>query len=51
MGQKVSPIGLRTGINLDWKSRWYANKQDFGRLLCVIRFHRPTLPRKLRMAP
>ena len=33
MGQKVSPTGLRTGINLDWKSRWYANKQDFGRLL------------------
>lgn len=33
MGQKVSPIGLRTGINLDWQSRWYASKQNFGGLL------------------
>ncbi len=27
MGQKVSPIGLRVGINRDWKSRWYADKE------------------------
>lgn len=33
MGQKVRPTGFRTGIMLDWKSRWYANKQDFGELL------------------
>ena len=33
MGQKVSPIGLRTGITLDWQSRWYANKREFGKLL------------------
>ena len=30
MGQKVSPIGLRIGINKDWQSTWYANKQDFA---------------------
>ena len=29
MGQKVSPIGLRIGINKDWESRWYAPKTDF----------------------
>jgi small subunit ribosomal protein S3 len=33
MGQKVRPTGFRTGIMMDWKSRWYANKQDFGELL------------------
>ena len=26
MGQKVSPIGLRIGINKTWESRWYAKK-------------------------
>jgi small subunit ribosomal protein S3 len=30
MGQKVSPIALRIGINKDWLSRWYANKKDYG---------------------
>ena len=30
MGQKVNPYGLRLGINKDWQSTWYANKQDFA---------------------
>ena len=33
MGQKVSPIGLRLGINKDWDSKWYANKKDFSKYL------------------
>jgi small subunit ribosomal protein S3 len=33
MGQKVSPIGLRIGIILDWESRWYADKRDVADLL------------------
>ncbi len=33
MGQKVRPTGFRTGIMMDWQSRWFANKQDFGDLL------------------
>lgn len=33
MGQKVNPIGFRTGIVLGWKSRWYASKQEFAELL------------------
>jgi len=33
MGQKVRPTGFRTGIMLDWQSRWYANKSDFAELL------------------
>ena len=27
MGQKVSPIGLRLGVNKDWESKWYSNKK------------------------
>jgi small subunit ribosomal protein S3 len=26
LGQKVNPIGLRIGINKNWKSRWFADK-------------------------
>ena len=33
MGQKVNPIGYRTGVMLGWKSRWYASKQEFADLL------------------
>jgi len=33
MGQKVSPIGLRIGINKDWQSKWYASKKDYALFL------------------
>ena len=33
MGQKVSPIGQRIGINKDWESKWYAPKKDFASTL------------------
>ena len=33
MGQKVSPIGLRIGINKDWDAKWYANNKDFSKYL------------------
>ena len=33
MGQKVNPIGFRTGVMVGWKSRWYASKRDFPELL------------------
>ncbi|MBN1394275.1 MAG: 30S ribosomal protein S3 [Pirellulales bacterium] len=33
MGQKVNPVGFRTGIMTGWKSRWYASKQEFADLL------------------
>jgi small subunit ribosomal protein S3 len=33
MGQKVNPVGFRTGIMIGWKSRWYASKQEFSDLL------------------
>ena len=33
MGQKVSPIGLRIGVNKDWESKWMAPKKDFAKYL------------------
>ena len=33
MGQKGHPTGLRIGIIENWRSRWYADKKNFGRLL------------------
>lgn len=33
MGQKVNPVGFRTGVMVDWKSRWYASKREFSELL------------------
>ena len=33
MGQKVSPIGFRTGITLGWQSTWFATKADYGNFL------------------
>ena len=33
MGQKVSPIGFRTGIRLDWQSNWFASKSEYGDFL------------------
>ena len=33
MGQKVNPIGFRLGVTKDWKAKWYADKQRYGKLL------------------
>lgn len=33
MGQKVNPISLRLGINQNWRSRWFANRKDYSKLL------------------
>src|SRR3979490_1770206 len=33
MGQKINPMGLRLGINRTWDSRWYAGKNEYGKLL------------------
>lgn len=50
MGQKVSPVGLRVGINRDWDSRWYANDQDFATLLHEDIKIREFLMKKLKAA-
>lgn len=33
MGQKTHPVGFRLVINRGWKSRWFANKQEFGKFI------------------
>jgi len=33
MGQKVNPIGYRLAVSRDWRSRWYANRQDLPAFL------------------
>lgn len=33
MGQKVNPISMRLQVNKNWKSRWFANKRDYAKLL------------------
>jgi len=50
MGQKVNPIGFRTGITEPWKSRWYASKKDFRELLLEDFRMRKFLKTKYRAA-
>ena len=33
MGQKVNPYGFRLGVTTDWKSRWFAEDQEYKDLL------------------
>ena len=37
MGQKVNPIGYRIGVNKDWDSRWYAEKDYSTKLINDIK--------------
>jgi small subunit ribosomal protein S3 len=30
MGQKVNPYGFRLGVTTDWKSRWFADRNEYG---------------------
>ena len=50
MGQKTNPIGLRVGVNKDWRSKWYADKMEFGKLLAEDRKIRDSLKKKLESA-
>jgi small subunit ribosomal protein S3 len=33
MGQKVNAVGMRIGVNRDWESKWFANKQEYSTFL------------------
>jgi small subunit ribosomal protein S3 len=33
MGQKVNPYGFRLGITTDWKSRWFADREEYRQYL------------------
>ena len=50
MGQKTNPIGLRIAVNHDWRSKWYAGKKEFGKLLTEDREIRDLLKKKLESA-
>ena len=48
MGHKSNPIGMRLQINRTWDSRWYADGDDYGRLLMedlkIRRYIMKTIP-------
>jgi len=50
MGQKTNPVGLRVGVNKDWRSKWYADKKEFPKLLEEDRRIRGLLKKKLESA-
>src|SRR6266705_1176208 len=50
MGQKTNPIGLRVAVTRDWRSKWYAGKKEFGKLLTEDRQIRELLKKKLESA-
>ena len=50
MGQKVNPIGFRTGVMTGWKSRWYASKKEFSELLVEDQKLRKFVKEKYRYA-
>lgn len=50
MGQKVNPVSFRLIKNKNWKSKWYANKQEFGDQLIEDQMIRSYLIKKLPQA-
>ncbi len=52
MGQKVSPIGFRTGITKDWLSRWYVgSKKAYGECLVEDQKVRKFIETRLNQQP
>jgi small subunit ribosomal protein S3 len=50
MGQKTRPTGFRVGITENWRSRWFAGKQQFGKLLVQDQHIRRFIKREYAMA-
>jgi small subunit ribosomal protein S3 len=50
MGQKTNPIGFRIAVTKDWRSKWYAEKKEFGKLFNEDRMIREILKKKLESA-
>jgi small subunit ribosomal protein S3 len=50
LGQKINPVGLRVSVSKDWRSRWFAEKKDFGNLLHEDLRIRDLVKRRLRDA-
>ena len=47
MGQKVNPHGLRVGVNKEWSSKWYADKNNFADYLAEDNKVRTFVKKKL----
>lgn len=50
MGQKINPIGFRTGKFLPWKSRWFASNKKYRDYLIEDIKVREALMNKLKLA-
>src|SRR5947199_3302490 len=50
MGQTTNPAGFRIDVTHDWRSNWYAEKTEFGKLLNEDRTIRDVLKKKLESA-
>lgn len=50
MGQKVNPIGFRTGIYRDWSARWFASNSLYGKQILEDIKIRRLIDEKLRHA-
>ena len=50
MGQKVNPISFRLAVSKDWKSRWFAEKKEYGNLLHEDLLIRDLIKKRLKEA-
>ncbi len=50
MGQKVNPIGMRVTVSKEWRSRWYADKKNYGALALEDDRIREAVKRRLKEA-
>ena len=50
MGQKTHPAGFRVAVTRDWRSKWYAGRKEFNKLLVEDYRIRENLKRKLESA-
>lgn len=50
MGQKINPIGFRLGVNINWRSRWFADHKRYKKLLLEDVLLRDALSKKLKNA-
>ena len=50
MGQKINPIGFRTGVFIPWKSRWFVDNSTYKDLLLEDIKVRKSLMEKLKLA-
>src|ERR1700722_11111719 len=46
MGQKTNPVSFRLVRNRNWRSKWFANKQEFGTMLVEDQLIRACLVKK-----